>query len=180
MVVFGLDVKDILALWCPDKRPFFYWYSIFHRYDLCLDNCYSSKKAAIMRNNHFFVVFVSLIIVGCATIADQSRIEEYGQTMDAYETAMRLSDFNAACQFVDPSVMEREVCLKRYDNVKLSNYDVLAMKASQDNREVSQSVKFEYFLLDRHVVKTVEHKQLWRYQEDNQTWLLQTVPPQFK
>ena len=139
-----------------------------------------NHKATPMKKMLVMVVVWFLMPVGCATIADQSRIEEYGQTMDAYETAMRLSDFNAACQFVDPAVMEREVCLKRYDNVKLANYDVLAMKASQDNREVSQSVRIEYFLLDRYVVKTVEQKQLWQYQEDTQKWVLQTVPPRFK
>jgi hypothetical protein len=124
-------------------------------------------------------VVLLLLPVGCATIADKSRIEEYENTMDGYESAMRLSDFNAACQFVDPAVISREACLARYENLKLTSYDVLEMKPSNNNHEVNQSVAIEYYFLDRHVVEKIQHKQQWRYQEDAKVWMLQTGPPRF-
>jgi hypothetical protein len=121
-----------------------------------------------------------LLSTGCATIADQTRIEAFEQTSDTYESAMRLSEFKTACQFVDPSVMASDACRKRYGNLKVTRYDVLEMAAAKDNQEVYQTVELEYFFLDQYVVRKIQHHQFWRYQEEMRTWLLQTEPPRFE
>ena len=126
------------------------------------------------------LVFLSLLPTGCATIADQAKMEAFGQINDTYESAMRLSEFKTACQFVDPSVMASDACRKRYDNLKLTRYDVLEMAAAEDNQEIRQTVELEYFFLDRYVVRKIQHHQLWRYREEMGAWLLQTGPPKFE
>lgn len=121
-----------------------------------------------------------LLTAGCAAISNQSKMGEYERTMYAYDTTMRLSDFNAACQFVSPTIMEREDCLERYDNLKIVNYKILDTNISEDKKEVRHKVETEYYLLDRGIVKKIKHEQTWRYVKDRKTWMLQTPPPKFE
>jgi hypothetical protein len=117
--------------------------------------------------------------LGCASLSDHAKMEAYERTMDSYQTAMQLSDFNAVCKSVDPMEMDRKDCLKQYENVKIVSYDVLGIHLSEDKLEVTQTVETEYFFLDRYVVKKIEFEQLWRYRKDLENWMLQTVPPHF-
>ena len=118
--------------------------------------------------------------LGCASISEHAKMEAYGRTMDSYGTAIRLSDFNAVCQYIDPVEMERNNCLKRYANMKIVSYDLLGVAVAKDKREVTQAVEVEYYFLDRYVVKKIGYEQSWRYREDTKSWLLQTRPPHFE
>jgi len=129
--------------------------------------------------NMIIVVFIFLPL-GCASLSDHAKMEAYERTMDSYQTAMQLSDFNAVCKSVDPMKMDRKECLKHYENVKIVSYDVLGVRLSEDKLEVAQTVETEYFFLDRYVLKKIEVEQLWRYKKDMENWLLQTVPPHFE
>ena len=129
--------------------------------------------------NMIIAVLICLPL-GCASISEQGKMEAYGRTMDSYQTAMRLSNFNDVCRYVDPAEMGRKDCLKQYENVKIVSYDVLGVKVAEDKLEVTQTVEVEYFFLDRYVVKKIEIEQSWRYKKDMESWLLQTGPPQFE
>ena len=133
-----------------------------------------------MKNTIFAIIVLCCLPLGCSTISEQAKMKAYEQTMDSYETAMRLSDFNTACRYVDPSAMKRNDCLRRFNNLKLVSYDIIGMNLSDDNREMTQTVEVEYYFLDRYIVKKIQYEQLWRYQEDEKTWTLMTGPPFFK
>ena len=128
------------------------------------------------------VVLASLLYLlpmGCATIADKGIMEEYGRTMDTYETAMRLSDFNTICQYVGPAATSRTDCMQRFDNLKIVGYDVLAVTVARDQRQVEMAVEVQYFFLDRYVVKKRQFDQTWRYSQDLKRWQLTAAPPEF-
>ncbi|MEE4113444.1 MAG: hypothetical protein V2I40_11565 [Desulfobacteraceae bacterium] len=129
--------------------------------------------------NTIIAVLICLPL-GCASISEQGKMEAYGRTMDSYQTAMRLSNFNDVCRYVDPVEMGRKDCLKQYENVKIVGYDVLGVNVAEDKLEVTQTVDVEYFFLDRYVVKKIEFEQSWRYKKETARWLLQTGPPQFE
>lgn len=133
-----------------------------------------------MRNRNFAIVLFCCLPLGCATIVEQGRMEEYGRVMDAYATAMRLSDFNTVCQYVDPSDVDRKDCLQRYDNMKIVGYDQLGVDIATDRRTVNQEVEVEYYFLDRYVAKTIRFSQAWGYRENRKSWLLRTLPPNFE
>ena len=134
----------------------------------------------VPRMNYMIIAFLICLPLGCASISEQGKMEAYERTMDAYQTTMRLSDFNAACKYVDPFEMSRKDCLRQYENVKIVSYDVLGVNVAQDKLEVTQTVEVEYFFLDRYVVKKFEFEQSWRYQKETGSWLLQTGPPHFE
>jgi hypothetical protein len=129
--------------------------------------------------NMILAILVCLPL-GCASISEHAKMEAYGRTMDSYQTAMQLSDFNTVCKSVDPDEVERKECLKRYENVKIVSYDVLGVNVSEDKSEVTQTIETEFFFVDRYIVKKIEYEQSWRYKEDMENWLLQTGPPHFE
>jgi hypothetical protein len=63
--------------------------------------------------NRGSLFLVDCLPLGCASISEQAKMEAYDRTMDSYQTAMRLSDFNAACKYVDPSEMGSQGLFKR-------------------------------------------------------------------
>lgn len=132
--------------------------------------------------NHLIVIITvfGCLSMGCAALSEQAKKDEYERTMDSYEAAMRLSDFNVACQYIDPVEMDRKACLQRYENLKLVNYDVVGVTIADDEQEVTQLVDVEYYFLNRNVVKKLQYEQSWRYQQDTQSWLLKTPPPHFQ
>ena len=126
-----------------------------------------------------WILLLVCLPLGCAALSDQYKMEEYGRTVDSYETAMRVSNFNAACQYVDPTVMSRQECVQCYDNVKIATYTILSADVSDENNEVDLSVETSYFLLDRYVVKKIQFEQSWHYVEASKRWMLKTGPPKF-
>ncbi len=129
------------------------------------------------------VVVLLCLPMGCATVwsvSEKGIKEEYGRTMDSYETAMQLSEFNTVCKNVDPDVMDRNECMQHYENLKIVSYDVLAINVADDEREVKLAVEIQYFFLDRYVVKKIQFDQSWHYREDLKRWLLKAGPPEYK
>ena len=132
-----------------------------------------------MKKLTIFIVLLFFSLSGCGFLPNQYKRDEYRRTMFDYDTFMRLSDFNTACQYVDPEILQHEDCLKRYENLKVTQYNLLLTKPSKDQNEVTQRVEVEYHFLDSVVVKKIKFEQLWGYQEDSKRWLLQTEPPDF-
>jgi hypothetical protein len=129
---------------------------------------------------NMIIACIICLPIGCASISEQGKIEAYERTMDAYQTTMRLSDFNAACKYVDPVEMSRKDCLRQYENVKIVSYDVLEVNVADDKLNVTQTIEVEYFFIDRYIVKKFEYEQSWHYKKDMESWLLQTGPPHFE
>jgi hypothetical protein len=133
-----------------------------------------------MKNLIIAIAVLIFLPPGCASISEHAKMDAYVRTMDSYGTALRLSDFNAVCQYLDPVEMKRGDCLKRYENMKIVSYDLLGVTVAEDKLQVTQAVEVEYYFLDRYVVKKIGYEQSWRYREDMKSWLLQTSPPQFE
>lgn len=141
---------------------------------------HEKEKADFMRNNTLGIAFLCLLVAGCTALSNQSKKDEYERTMFAYDTAMRLSDFNSACKFVAPATMAQEDCLDQYANLKIVSYTILSTKMSEDEWEADQRIEMEYHFLDRVVVKKITFRQSWGYMEESKTWKLKNAPPTFE
>jgi hypothetical protein len=120
-----------------------------------------------------------LLLTGCATIAVKSRMDDFTTTAKRYERALLMSDFSSAYKFLDPSLQKPDMDFRPYADVKLSRYQVTAIKVSQDHNEVLQDVQLEYFLLNRNILRTIPYRQEWRYDETRKAWILHTGLPAF-
>jgi hypothetical protein len=116
---------------------------------------------------------------GCAYVSENAKMESYNRILDSYETAMRTSDFNAICQFVDPAAMVRQTCLKQFGELKIVDYRVNHVEVSPDRTQVLQEIEVDYYYLDNYVLKQVAYTQTWKYQPSSGKWLLQNGPPRF-
>ncbi|HUU41441.1 MAG TPA: hypothetical protein VMW42_10920 [Desulfatiglandales bacterium] len=121
-----------------------------------------------------------ILIVGCVTISFNSRMENFENISKAYEKALSASDFETAYQFIDPQTIEGEMGFDKYKNIKVVEYEVKKSNLSGDNLEIYQIVEIGYYKLSSYVLRTIRHKELWKYNEENKSWLLQTSLPDFK
>ena len=117
---------------------------------------------------------------GCAFIAERAKMEAYGRMLDTYATAMRTSDFDTACQFVDPSSMSHNECRERFGAIKIVDYRVTGQKIAKDRQQVTQQIEIGYYFLSHYLLRNIHFEQTWQYEEKQKTWLLQNGPPQFK
>ncbi len=120
------------------------------------------------------------LLIGCASFSKKAKMKKYGLTMDSYETAMRTSELNAVCRFVDPSVMSREDCLNRFGKIKLVDYKLMDIQVDDESLDVTQEVKVSYHFLSGVRIKDLTYEQTWHYLEDSEKWVLTDGPPQFK
>jgi hypothetical protein len=133
-----------------------------------------------MKNLIIVIVVICCLPLGCASLLEKSKMEQFGRTLDAYEDAMRISDFNAACRFVNPAQMSHQDCLKRFSNIHLADTRVTDTQVSKDRMKVHQEIEVSYYFLDRYVLKKMRYRQTWQYLKDRDQWLLQDGPPVFK
>ena len=135
----------------------------------------SSVKVAIA-----VMVLVWGLLQGCALIGERAKMEAYGRMLDTYATAMRTSDFDTACQFVDPSSMSHHECLERFGAIKIVDYRVAGQQIATDRQQVTQQIEIGYYFLNHYLLKNIHFEQTWQYEEKPKTWLLHNGPPQFK
>jgi hypothetical protein len=133
-----------------------------------------------MKNRILIVAVSCCLLLGCASFSNKAKMEKYGRTLDAYESAMRTSDLNAVCHFVDPSAMSREDCLTRFGDIKLVDYKVMDINVDEATMAVTQDINVSYHFLNNVRIKDLQFKQTWHYLEDSEQWLLEDGPPQFE
>lgn len=133
-----------------------------------------------MKKRIVAIALLGGLLLGCALVSEKAKMEQYGRILDSYETAMRMSDFNAICQFVDPAGMPRRACLKQFDNLKIVDYRVNHMAVSEDRTVVSQEIEVDYYHLNDYVLKKISYDQSWKYRPSSGNWLLENGPPRFE
>jgi hypothetical protein len=130
-----------------------------------------------MKKSTIAALLMIFLAAGCAGMADKSRIEEFGQVAEAYEHALRLSDYNTAAKFLDPSVSDIKPDLQALKNIKIVEYKITRIQVSDDKREIRQDVELQYFRLNSNILHTARDSQIWRYDPADEVWRLHTGLP---
>jgi len=119
------------------------------------------------------------MLLSCAGLAEKVRLSEFDTTFEIYDITLRRSQFHAVQNFIDPAYRDQDLNFDTYKNVKVVDFTVTHVKVSEDRFNVDQAVQLQYFLLDRNILKTIEYRQTWRFDEQKKKWLLQTPLPNF-
>jgi hypothetical protein len=134
-----------------------------------------------MANKKFHIVVLSLLVVGCASVTEMQRIDKFEQTADAYELAIRWSDFEMASSFLkdqqDPQIAPLIENLKQF---KVTAYTVKRYIPSADKSQVLIIADVQFFKINGLIVKNISHRQLWEFDKDKQSWFLTSSLPDFK
>ena len=126
------------------------------------------------------VLIIPVVLIGCATISEHSRMTKFEKTSERYKELVLLSEFEAACKFGDTENMTEDVNLDSLKNIKVTDYALKSYHISNDKLEINQSVEMEYHWLDAYRVRTILDKQIWKYDEEKETWVLKTGLPRFE
>ena len=128
-----------------------------------------------------YIVLILLLVVGCASVSEMKRMDKFEQTTDAYELAIRWSDFDMASSFLkdqdDPQIGPQIENLKQF---KVTAYTVKRFLPSADKSQVLIIADVQYFKKNGLVVKNCSHRQLWQYDKDRQSWYLTSGLPDLK
>ena len=118
-------------------------------------------------------------ILSCATVTEKLRLSKFDKTHEAYETTMKGSHYGAALGYIDPSLRNEKLDFDALDNVKIVDYKTTYIKVSEDRFKIEQEVSLQYFLLDRNIVKTIQYREVWLFNEVQGKWWLHTPLPSF-
>ncbi len=134
-----------------------------------------------MANLKLHIVLLSLLVAGCASVTEMHRIDKFKQTTEAYELAIRWSDFEMASTYLkdqkDPQVATQIENLKQF---KVTAYTVKRYIPSKDKTQVIMIADVQFFKLNGLILKNIIHRQFWELDKDKQSWVLTSGLPDLK
>ena len=134
-----------------------------------------------MASIRYYIVVLSLLVIGCASITDMKKMEQLEKATDGYELAIRWSDFDLASTFLknqeDPDLDTQIENLKQFN---VTDYKVKRYLPNADQTQLLIIARIQYFKKNGLVVKDISHRQLWEYDKEKKGWFLTTGLPDLK
>jgi hypothetical protein len=98
-----------------------------------------------------------------------------------YEKAMRWGDYQVVGSVMKMQGTDRQnPNLKKLEKIKVTSYQLIDSHMSEDKLRAHQTVEIKYFNTNCLIVKNLIDKQLWKYDEKEKAWYLQSGLPDFK
>ena len=128
-----------------------------------------------------YIVLISLLAVGCSSVSEMRRIDQFEQIAHTYELAIRWSDFESASAFLkdqeDPELPAQIEHLKQF---QITAYEVKQFLPSKDKSQVIVFANVQYFKKSGLILKNYSHRQLWKYDQEKENWFLTSGLPKLK
>ena len=108
-------------------------------------------------------------------------MEQLSETTDAYEQAIRWSEFDFAMVFLKPSErIANPPDESFYKRIKVTDYKMKKNALSEDETQAIQIVEISYYKIDNVVVKSILDHQVWEWDTKKNRWYLKSGFPAFK
>ncbi|MFC5527324.1 hypothetical protein ACFPPA_16405 [Rhodanobacter ginsengisoli] len=132
-----------------------------------------------MRRIPSILVMLSvLLLAGCAT---RTRSNELTTTLTSYGSTLRWGDFRSAAQFIDPAIRAAhptsKLDLKRYQQVRVTEYDDGAGPVPIDDFDVQQTVHISLVNIHTQSERSIVDHQTWHYDQKTKHWWLTSGLP---
>ena len=128
-----------------------------------------------------YIILISLLVIGCASVSEMRRIDQFEQIAHNYELAIRWSDFEKARAFLEdqenPALPAQIEHLKQY---QITSYEVRQLLPSKDKTQVIVFANVQYFNKSGLILKNYSHRQLWKYNPEKENWFLASGLPDLK
>jgi hypothetical protein len=132
-------------------------------------------------NRIIVFLLTAILLQACAAVDDSKKSINLDQTLYYYESAMRWADFSAANSMRrsegDTVPANNPEKLK---HIKVTGYDVLSTKPSDDETKVFITVKISYYDEDNLKLRTLVDNQVWQFDEEQKVWYISTPLPVFE
>ncbi len=122
-----------------------------------------------------------LLLVGCAAFQEKWRMADFEDVSSAYEQAIRWGNYEVAEGFTKVEEADQKGSnLDKFKKIRVTSYELLNTSTSEDKLRVRQSVKINYYDTDHLIERSIIDKQVWGYDETEESWYLQSGLPDFK
>lgn len=121
---------------------------------------------------------VGLLLGGCAAVEKDKRVLGLDATTRAYLAALRWSDFEGAVAFLPPETRPQELP-GMFTDLRITRYEVLRPPVMLSETRATQTVGIEYLYEYRQIVEKITDRQSWRWDDEAQTWWLESGLPDF-
>jgi hypothetical protein len=133
-----------------------------------------------MKKTALLTILVLLLPIGCATLAERSRMEKFGLISESFERALRTSDYATAAKYIDPSATNARPNFQKLRNFKIVEYKITRVHVSEDKLKITQDVDLQHFRLNGNILHNTQYSLTWNFQPEKEIWLLQTGLPDFE
>lgn len=127
------------------------------------------------------IVCILVIAPGCASMLQKNRLDQFGETSNAYGQMVFWSQYEEANAFRKPGRIEKDMdYFERLKDFKVTAYNVKSMHPSEDKKQIRQVVVISYYRVDELVVRTLRDHQVWIYDDMDERWYLEGELPNFQ
>ena len=136
-----------------------------------------------MMNSRSCVLFCVMIglVCSCTSIKHASLMDEFDETMSLYRQTLMDSDFESALLFAgEDTSTTPDADLGELENFNVVYCEVKKMKWSEDHTRVWQQMAISYYNKKTMIHHDLVDHQKWRYDAQNERWLLESGLPQLK
>ena len=123
----------------------------------------------------------AILLQACAAVDDSKKTISLDKSLYYYESAMRWADFAAANSLRryegEPAPATDPARLK---HIKITGYDVISTKPSDDESTVYITVKISYYDEDNLKLRSLTDNQVWNFDDTQKIWYITTALPEFK
>ena len=125
-----------------------------------------------------YIILLSLLVFGCASVAEMKQMDKFEQIAQSYELAIRWSDFEMASSFLkDQENPDIAAQIKHLNQYQVTSYEVKRFLPSADKTQVLVFADVQYFKKNGLIVKNFSDRQLWQFDPDKKNWYLTSGLP---
>ncbi len=126
-------------------------------------------------------VLAASLLSGCQTLGERKQSTALEDTLQLYAGIIRWGALRKAYSFRDPSSMEMlDDIPSGLENIRVTSYEVVQGPIMSDETTAVQTVLIEYLYKDIQVIRNLQDRQVWHYNEEEESWTLASKVPQFK
>ncbi|MFP4276473.1 MAG: hypothetical protein ACLFQC_11020 [Wenzhouxiangella sp.] len=119
-----------------------------------------------------------LVLTACASgSADQQRIE----TMESWESLVRWSQYDALVDFIHPEYLAANpitaLDIDRLHQFRVTEYRTRQVVSQADGQALERMVQIRLYHVHSARERVVDHREIWRYDEQLEGWLLHSGLP---
>lgn len=126
----------------------------------------------------FLIALTLLVLAACASSPSN---RERTEMMERWEVLVRWNQFDALIDFIHPEYLAEhpdvESDLDQLNQFRVTEYRVRRVTLAPDGESAERIARIRMYHQSSSRERVIDHRELWRYDEDLQAWLLHSGLP---
>lgn len=126
------------------------------------------------------VIWCIFLLAGCAHFKEISRVDSLERISVLYEKTLRWGSYEEAVLFMEGGPEQQITNIEELKEFKVTSYELLSRDISPDMFNAQQTVEIKYYHNQYLIERTLVDRQVWKYNSESKTWLLNSGLPHFR